>query len=280
MIAIIVGDLCIRAVRWRILLSYAAPAAGLGQLFELETMGLAVNNLTFFRLGEVVRAGLAAKELGVSALTALSTIFVERMTDTMALIFLFGTAVHFYPALIPLAFGWTAYAILGGLIATLVILAVIDEYLHEQASGGILGKYPVLLNVLRRAALGTRALCSWGAVLKVGILSLALWAWDAGLYWAGTRAMGFNPGLSYGHSILILSSAAATSFLPAVPGSFGTFEQTVKIAMEHLGFDGTAALGYAGFLHIVNYLIVTGLGIVFFYRAGYTLGSLKALRPS
>ena len=84
--------------------------------------------------------------------------------------------------------------------------------------------------------------------------------------------------LGYGRSVLILSTAAASCLLPAVPGSFGAFEGAIKTFLVRLNIDGTLALSYAGFVHVVNYLIVTGLGIIFLYRSGYTLAHLKTLK--
>jgi uncharacterized membrane protein YbhN (UPF0104 family) len=280
MLAIVMGDLVVRSLRWRILLSYAAPHARAPRLFQLETIGLAINNVMFLRLGEIVRACLAARELGISLLTALASIIVERMTDTMALAFLFGAAAQFFPELVPTAIGRMGLMAAGAVVAALVILALVEGYLNGSASEGFLGKYPRALELLGSAALGTRALHSWTAVVQVGALSFLLWTLDAGLYWSGARAVGFQPNLGYGQSVMVLSSAAASSFLPAVPGSFGAFEQAVKYVMVRFGFDAAAALGYAGFVHLVAYLAVTLLGIVFLYRAGHSLASLRALRPS
>ena len=280
MLAVVLADLTIRAVRWRILMSYAAPRARAWQLFRLETIGLAINNVMLFRLGEIVRGCLAAQELGISALTALATILVERLTDTMALAFLFGTAARFYPTLVPQSVANLGLLAAASIVLALVVLALIDDYLNGRAKHGFLGRYPRLLAILARAALGTRALRSWSAVIQVGALSLLLWTIDAGLYWNGARAVGFQPSLGYGQSVLVLSWAAGSSFLPALPGSFGAFEGAVQFIMTRFGYDAAAAFGYASFVHLVNYVAVTLLGIAFLYRAGHSLASLKALRPS
>lgn len=280
MLAIALGDIFVRALRWRILLADVAPRARVASLFQFETIGLAINNVMFFRLGEIIRGCLAAQELGISALTALATIVIERLTDTMALAFLFATAAQFFPGLIPPAIARMAYLGAAAIVVALVGLALIDGYLNGPAKDGFLGRYPRILGILGRAALGTRALRSWAAVIQVAVLSLTLWTLDAAMYWAGGRAVGFEPSLTYNQSVMVLSSAAASSFLPAVPGSFGAFEQAVKYVMVRFGFDAASALGYAGFVHLVTYLIVTLLGIVFLYREGHSLASLKALRPS
>ena len=60
--AVLMSDLWIRALRWRILLSPAvprSPAATVWQLAKLEAIGLAINNVLFLRIGELARAYLA-----------------------------------------------------------------------------------------------------------------------------------------------------------------------------------------------------------------------------
>lgn len=277
MVGVILGDLFIRALRWRLLLSAAAGHAGVLRLFRLETIGLAVNNVGFLRVGEIVRGFLAAREMGVSPLTCLASIVIERVLDTAALALLFGTAAVLYPEAIPAGLGTLAYLATGTLLVSLVLISYADGSLHQGVLARRLGRFPRLLRLLRQIALGTEALRSWPTALAAGGLSLLLWVLDAGLYWSGGQAIALEPGLNYGRSMLVLSTAAASTFLPAMPGSFGAFEQAIKALLVVWGVEAAAALGFAGFVHLLNYLVVTGLGIAFLYRAGHSLASLKAL---
>jgi len=280
LVGVTLADLAIRALRWRLILAGASSNAGVKQLVRLETIGLAVNNVLFLRLGEIARAYLAARELGMPVLTSLATIFVERVLDTATLVLLFALAAWFQPLLVPASFSKTAFALVAGVIAALVALAVLDGRLRGGFLERRLAGYPRVFSFVERAALGTRSLRAWLPAAQIVALGLGLWLCDALMYWFGGRAMGLTPALIYGHSLLILSSAAASSFLPAVPGSFGTFEQTVKTLLVYLGIDPAAALSYAGFVHVVNYVVVTGLGVLFLYREGMTLSKLKSLRDA
>ena len=110
-------------------------------------------------------------------------------------------------------------------------------------------------------------------------LSLSLWLIDAGIYWFTSRAMGLEPGLSYGRSVVVLSTAAAASAIPAAPGAFGIFEQFVETLLVAWKVPAPVALAYAGIVHLVMYLIVTLLGIIFLYQLGHSFGSLgRAVR--
>lgn len=277
MAAVILGDLCIRSLRWRLILSSAAPGARLAALFRLETIGLAVNNVLFLRLGEVVRAALGGREFRIPVLAVLASVFIERMLDMLSLLLLFAVAVSVQPAGLSPGLGALAAGAAAGAAIVLIALGHADGFIHEERWERRLGTYPRVYRLMVQAAMGTRSLRSWRTAVPVVALGFGLWACDAGLYWAAGRSLGIEPSLDYAQSVLVLATAAAASFLPAVPGSFGTFEQFVKLRLVQTGVGSAAAFGFAGFVHVVNYVLVTGLGIVFLYLQGHTLASLKAL---
>ena len=104
MIAIVYLDLLVRAARWRILLSLTRnEPAPLWVLFKLEAVGLAVNNVLFLRLGELARAALAARRLGIPAAAALASVAVERGLDVAALLTIFILASAAAPGIVPVA---------------------------------------------------------------------------------------------------------------------------------------------------------------------------------
>ena len=95
MVGIVFIDLFIRALRWKVLLSVAAPKAPMRDLFNLEAAGLAVNNVLFMRMGELARAFLAGRELSIPVSASLSSIAIERALDAASLLFLFPLRISF-----------------------------------------------------------------------------------------------------------------------------------------------------------------------------------------
>lgn len=271
--AVVLCDLLIRSLRWKLLLREAAPHAGVWHLIRLETIGLAINNVVFLRLGELARGVLAGRELSIPALSSLASIFIERLLDMAALCCLFAAAAYVQPGIARGELIAMALGIAGGIVVFLALLTSAERVPLES----VLLRWPKLHGAVSQAMLGARALRAPAVVAQVAALSFSLWLMDACLYWFGAKAMSLVPEITYGRSIFVLSSAAASAILPAVPGAFGVFEQVVKVLLEGFGVDGSTALGYAAFIHLVNYAIITTLGIVFLYRAGLSLGRLKDL---
>lgn len=271
----LVADLGLRALRWRILLS-GAVRAPVGELYRLSTIGLAVNNLLFARLGELLRAVLAAERLRLPLATTLASVVVERVLDVAALLTLFVAASAWQPDLVEPHLRRAAAVLLAAVVAGLVFLIMAE---HSLEPGGLverrLRSSRKLHEVMSHLALGAAVLRRPRALVPVVALSLGLWSVDAVVYWLGAFAMGLQGWIDYPKSILVLSWAGAGAALPAAPGGIGTFESMVKSIVVRLGATAPDALAYAMFLHMCGFVLVTALGLIFLYRVGLSLGGIK-----
>ncbi len=276
MAAIVYLDLFVRGARWRVLLSRARPNAPVLELTRLEAIGLGVNNVLPSRLGELVRGVLAARRLKMSAFAALASVVVERALDVAALLTIFIIASGLAPGFVPASYRLAAEFLLAGAIGALVVLAFAET---AVAPGGILERllrrWPKVHSLVEQLALGAAVLRDPAAALQAGGWSLALWSIDAGVYWAGARALGLGGIMDYPRSVLALSWAGASSAIPAAPGAIGTFEEIVKKLVVEFGASPEQALAYALVCHMVMYLIVTVTGLILLYRVGLSLADLR-----
>ncbi|MDE2039046.1 MAG: flippase-like domain-containing protein [Elusimicrobia bacterium] len=270
-------DLAIRAKRWQVLLSRSGARPKALELFKLEAIGLAVNNVLFLRLGELARAFLAARDLDIAAATALASVAVERALDIAALLFFFILASFWQPQFVPSSAQRIALLALAAAVAALAALAAAEGSLR---AGGwcetALRRWPKAHRLIVQLADGAAVLRSARQAAAAVALSLALWGADALIYWAGALALGLGAAIDYPRSVLVLSWAGAGAALPAAPGGFGTLEAMVKTIVVAFGVSPDAALAYALFCHMAMYIIVTVLGLVFLYQVGLSLGELRA----
>jgi uncharacterized membrane protein YbhN (UPF0104 family) len=274
--AIVFLDLLVRAARWRVLLSRARPDAPVLELARLEAIGLGINNVLFLRLGELARAGLAARRLGMSAAASLASVVVERALDVAALLTIFLIASGMETGFAPSAMRRLAGLVLAAAVAALAALAFAESSVEK---GGIaeraLRRWPKAHALVAQLALGAAVLRRPGAAARAAAWSLALWSVDAGVYWAGARALGLGGIMNYPRAVLALSWAGASSALPAAPGAIGTFEAVVKSIVVQFGATPDQAFAYALVCHMVMYLLVTLAGLAFLYRVGVSLADLR-----
>lgn len=277
MIVIVYLDLLVRAVRWRVLLARTRVLpAPVWDLLKLEAIGLAVNNVLLLRLGELARAGLAARRLRIPAAAALASVAIERALDVSALLTIFVLASLVAPGIVPVQVVRAALLLLAGAVGTLIVLAAAEGLL---VPGGIaerrLRRWPRLHKLVEQLALGAAVLRSPAAAAKAASLSLTLWTVDAALYWAGAHVLGLEGLMNYPRAVLTLSWAGAVSAIPAAPGSIGTFEAFVASILHTFGARPEAALAYALLTHMIMYLLVTVTGLVFLSREGVSLAQLR-----
>ncbi len=277
MVVLIYVDLLVRAVRWRVLLSRTrALPAPVWDLVKLEAIGLAVNNVLLLRLGELARAGLAARRLGIPAAAALASVAIERALDVAALLTIFVLADRWAPGIAPVHAVRAALLLLACAIGALIVLAAAESSL---APGGFaevrLRAWPRVHRFVEQLALGAAVLRSPAAAAKASVISLLLWTLDAAVYWAGAYALGLGSIMNYPRAVLTLSWAGAVSAIPAAPGSIGTFEAFVASILRTFGAVPEAALAYALLTHMIMYLLVTITGLVFLSREGVSLAQLR-----
>lgn len=276
MAAIVLLDLVVRGVRWRVLLSRARPGASTPELIRLETIGLAVNNVLFMRLGELARAILAGRRLRLSAFAALASVAVERALDVAALLTIFLVASSAAPGFAPASVRVWAAVTLVAAVAALALLALAETWV---ASGGwierLLRPWPRVHALVEQLALGAAVLRDPAAAAQATGWSLLLWSVDAGFYWAGARALNLGAAMDYPRAVLALSWAGASSAIPAAPGAIGPFEAVVTEIMGRFGATPEQAFAYALVCHTVMYLIVTVLGLLLLSRVGLSLTELS-----
>jgi uncharacterized protein (TIRG00374 family) len=274
LLALPVMDIWVRAVRWRLLLAPVTKTSS-WTLFKLESVGLGLNNLAFLRLGEFARGYFAGEILGIPVWSALSTILVERLCDTTALLLLFWVSSIWLSDVISAAL---RHGVLFGAAGVAAVLFGVTTFEHAlerfEAWRRLQARHPRMHRLIEELILGTRALRSPSRAAAVAGLSFALWLCDALLYWAAAQALDFNPSLGYLRSVAVLTAAAGACVVPAAPGSFGNFEAGVKTLLEHFGYGADLSIGYAALVHLAAYAVVTSLGIWFLRRFGYSLAGL------
>lgn len=276
MALIVYLDIVVRAVRWRVLLRRARPDAPVLELCRLELIGLGVNNVLFMRLGELARGMLAARRLEMSAFAALSSVVVERALDVSALLTIFILASAAAPGFVPPAVRLGAELVLAGAILALAVLAFAETAVAE---GGfierLLRPVPKVHSLVEQLSLGAAVLRDPLSALQAAVLSVLLWTVDAGIYWAGARALGMGSLMDYPRAVLTLSWAGASAAIPTAPGGLGTFEAVVVTILAKFGAGAEQAFAYALVCHMVMYLLVTITGLILLYRVGLSLAELQ-----
>ena len=287
-----------RSMRWTVMLRHLKPV-GARRLFPVVVVGYMANNIIPMRLGELVRSYYLSQREGISATSALVTVFVERIFDALALLFFIAVITPFVPiaglvqdfgerwGLPPslLTLGLTLPFI--GAFCVLALLAVYPDRTHSLVLR-LLGRLPeritsILDGLLTRALEGIAPLRSPRTLAALFALSIPIWLTEVAVFWL----MGYSFGIDQYHdgpvpmAVNMVLTTAITNIggsIPAAPGGLGLFE---LIAREILVFGPLASVersvagGYVIALHAVILLPVIILGQIILWTNHLSLRRLS-----
>ena len=266
-------ELLFRSLRWKLLLSPLRKVR-LRDTFRLESAALALSNILPLRLGEAVRAAYGASIFGLPASTVFSSMLVERAMDAavLALLFLLAAASGAAPPV--LTAGKWAWLLAASLTGGLALLALSGNLKESRLFRAFAEGFPRLSSAAAGRSDGAAALRSPGTAAAVCGLAALQWLMDAlNLYLIG---LAFHLGalIDPGRAVVLLFAGALAVSAPGVPGYFGNFEFATAGTAASWGVPKAAALAFAAFAHVLNYLIFTGVGLVFVYGMGQSLGTV------
>lgn len=272
-LVISVGWLGARAWLWRTLLQEQATY---DQVFFTVNEGYLLNNILPFRLGEVARAFLMSRKASLSFFQVFSTILIERALDL-------GFAAGLLLATLSFVVGgnWARPAALaaGGLVLAglvgLFLLARNRAWAETQANR-LAQRWPKLQRFAGRQISaffeGLAALNQTSRFARVVLIMLLNWSVALAQYYI--LMLAFFPQAQFLWAAFSLGVAAMGLAAPAAPGSIGTLEGAIMLALSSFKVDPSTALAFALTVHLMNY-ITTGLfGSIGLARDGETLTGL------
>lgn len=262
LVTFILGDIALRAVRWRALL---APVA----VVPLRTttasllVGYLANNILPARLGEVVRSHDLGTRTGISRSTILGTIVVERVVDTVVVVSIAAVAI-----LVLSVRGIVASAVLAGLALTalLVVGVALGIAAHRLPGAGrmraFVSRWPRVREVLRRLRTGLAVASDARAMALAVLLTLGSWSFTVLAFAAAAQAVGVEPTI--GQAALLAAGTNLATAIPAGPGYVGTFELAVVTIAASVGIGAEEALAFGLLVHVATLLITSAGGAIAF----------------
>lgn len=271
----------LRGIRWRTLLSRAAPDVRVSSTTSITAVGWLANSILPLKGGDVLRAALLARRESLAVGPSAATVALERVLDLVGLAIVAALGLLLIPAHADLP-PWLAGAMkvawvlpllaLVGL-ALLVALRAPSMRLVERASRP-LGKAGAKLHAFVDTTVsGLDALARRPRLLAILVpLTLVVALAQAAIF--ALLVMAFIPatpvGLAYAGSALFLLSFVVS----VTPGNVGTYEAAFVAVFVALGTPAELAVPAAILTHLTTTFIVALLG-----SAGMLAMSLQPARP-
>jgi uncharacterized protein (TIRG00374 family) len=254
-----------RAARWKLLLNPVGSIA-LRRLIPIVILGSLANTLAPARTGEFLRALLIRGQGDVRFTSGLSSIFVERVLDVLALLGLSAAGLAAAQVTMPAMF-LNALRAVGALFIALTALTVFTAKrggLTLNALRAVEHMFPErirsrLTGQVELAVKGVEALNGEPkTILWISLLTAAVWLVPAASTMLLFEAFSFDmsPGaVTLGYALHSLSFA-----IPAPPGYAGTFEVYWTLIYSNLGMRFEEALALGLTVHVISLLTTAALG--------------------
>ncbi len=271
-----------RTARWR---QFLAPSKeiSISRLFPVLVIGFALNNLFPGRPGEFARPYWLGVREGMSKTLGFATVVVERVADGIALIgFLLLAFAAFTPLGIQLPpVAWTI-ALLAAILFGVALVGLLFLLLREQIALAIFQRVTRLIprglaarleQMLGSFTVGLHSLKSPRDLLLIVVLSFAVWTCEAISYGLILTAFSILPSMPERAvaAVFVMVLINLGIMIPAAPGGLGPFEAAGVFALGAFAVDPTTAASAALGAHALQYLLITGLGLVFVWREGISL---------
>ncbi len=259
------ASIWVRSFRYRFLLRDLADLSP-NQLFPVLCIAFMANNLLPARAGELMRVYVLGERFGLSKVSALGTVLVERLFDGLTL----------------LAFFLVTVALLGsnGTLRGLALVSIV-VFLAALAVFGLILRWPSRAEALahRCVELLPRPLRTLGrdlsssllsgmvalrdpAALGVAIVSSPLaWGMESGVFWMVGRSFGLHLNLGWFMMAMAAGNLALTA--PSTQGGIGPFEFFARQVIVFAGVGEGVATAYALVAHAMIIVPVTVLGLIF-----------------
>lgn len=274
----------LKAWRWRLLLLPVADYRPTQDLFGPIMIGFAFNNVLPARMGEFVRCFVFARQQRQSMSMAVSSIFLERVFDVVAIFIYLGIGLVFMP--IPAETRATAL-VFGAGIAAIAMFGVLYVFWTRpivQFIEGILARLKVIpetlrkriCNMLESGAHGMAAIKQPRLLIGILAISMVKWLINGLLMLYSLWAFGIHPSPVV--AFVLLGVVALGVSVPASPGYFGVVQGCFTLVMAGMEYPPSAVLAASIYYHLSGYIPVTLMGMIMFSRTGLSLHDVTEAR--
>ncbi|MDR3111936.1 MAG: flippase-like domain-containing protein [Elusimicrobiota bacterium] len=252
--------------------------------FPYTVIGFLINNVLPLRLGEVVRANITGKQMGIPRSSILAAIIIERVFDITTFIFFFFAIIFLVPLTIP-KFLLKSFGVLLSIVILCIIVLPVVITLQKKTLKIIRNFAFVPTKVKRFICLifskfinGLSVLKKPSIVFKVFVLSLLIWLAESFFFLAVASSCGVSVSI-LGAAFTIIVVGIGT-IIPTTPGLLGTFEFMGITALQILSIDKDPALASIVTYHLLEILLIVLLGVLCILKAKVTFSDLLKFSKS
>jgi uncharacterized protein (TIRG00374 family) len=267
----------LRSIRWGVILRPIEKVDQLS-LFSVTSVGFLAIIAIPARLGELARPYLITKKSHIPMSSALGTIFVERVLDSLTVLIIAVVAL-FFTALPP----WLVRSSVLFLLVTLGLFAVMVRIMVRREAtlrilapliGRLPARYAGTVNrMIDHFIEGFRIVVDPALLLLVSFLSIVIWLVDVLAIYLLFLAFGLHLPVAAAFVLMIILIIGIA--IPTAPGFIGNWHYFCILGLGLFGIPKTDALTFAIIYHALSIGIVILLGLIFLPFNRFSVSALR-----
>jgi glycosyltransferase 2 family protein len=267
-VASLAAGYSMRVLRWKTLLVAGGAQVSARQCAAPLLGSIALNNVLPMRIGDLVRAFVFPKSIGVKNTTATGSLVMERIIDLMTLLICLGIGLITNPKIqMPT---WLVQAVstlaIAGSLALLFMFffsGQLSQFFFKKANAPQvtdISKKKRVFNSLATLFKSFESMSRPSVLAFITIFSMFIWLGEAGLYWALLRGFGIDASLYSG--IIVMAIVTLSTLVPSSPGYIGPFHLAAYTAISMLGGTPGQAASFAVISHLGVWFPTTLAGAI------------------
>jgi uncharacterized protein (TIRG00374 family) len=271
--------LWLRAIRWRLILPKSSTTHTRG-LFQIVVIGFMVNNILPARIGEAARALYLWKNNRFTVAQSIGSLVVERFLDTLAFLSFFALPVFMIPSLAKLRiYAFLFVLIFAGSVIVMFLYSRFPKFTKNIASKLIVLFPHKFRDRIGHIGLEVASNLDWlfsgrKVIMTVLFSYLTILCYPFMLM----SLVGKEQPLSFLGGMFGQACAAMGAAIPLAPGYVGTVHAALRQAMTMLGISVDKAAAVAILYHALSYVVITALGLIFFFSANVSLKDIQSAK--
>jgi len=267
----------LRSIRWGVILRPIEKVDQLS-LFSVTSVGFLAIIAIPARMGELARPYLITKKSRIPMSSALGTIFVERVLDSLTVLIIAVVAL-FFAALPP----WLVRSGVLFLLVTLGLFAVMVRMMVRREAtlrilAPLIGRLPVryagtVNRLIDHFIEGFRIVVDPALLLLVSLLSIVIWFVDVLAIYLLFLAFGLHLPVAAAFVLMIILIIGIA--IPTAPGFIGNWHYFCILGLGLFGIPKTDALTFAIIYHALSIGIVILLGLIFLPFNRFSVSDLR-----
>ena len=267
----------LRSIRWGLILRPIGKVDQLS-LFSVTSVGFLAIIAIPARLGELARPYLITKKSRIPMSSALGTIFVERVLDSLTILIIAVVALFFTPLPPWLVRSSVLFLLVALTLFAVMILMIVRREATLRVLAPLIGRLPAryagaVNRLIGHFIEGFRIIVDPALLLFVTLLSIVIWLVDVLAIYLLFLAFGLHLPVAAAFVLMIILIIGIA--VPTAPGFIGNWHYFCILGLGLFGIPKTDALTFAIIYHALSIGIVILLGLIFLPFNRFSIADLR-----